>query len=110
MLKCEHIAMCVVCEQSRFNTLYTGILRCRNCGHVFSDLHMSDCELFKLYERRRTLRFLLDRCGFEVVYGRYCGFFRSVDNMAYNVLVLRHRMSAIYCLLKTGLTRLNVYP
>ena len=36
-----------------------------------------------------TLARLLERCGFEVIYNRHCGFFRSIGNVAYNILVLR---------------------
>ncbi len=39
---------------------------------------------------------LLDAHGFDVVYNRYCGFYRSIGNMAYNVLVLRQQKPALY--------------
>jgi SAM-dependent methyltransferase len=62
------------------------------------------------YFTRDSLRQLLDRIGFEVVYERYCGFYRSVDLVAYNLFVLRYRMPWIYRALKaTRLTNLNFY-
>jgi SAM-dependent methyltransferase len=39
---------------------------------------------------------LLDAHGFDVVYNRYCGFYRSIGNMAYNVLVLRQQKPQLY--------------
>ncbi len=62
------------------------------------------------YFSKRTLARLLDRCGFDAVYSRYCGFSRSVDNIAYNILVLRKQRQRLYDLLKkSGLTRLDFY-
>jgi SAM-dependent methyltransferase len=66
------------------------------------------------YFSRKTLGRLLDNCGFDVISSRHCGFYRSVDNIAYNILVLRKKHRALYSLLKrSGLTRwdcyLNVY-
>ncbi|MDQ1591052.1 MAG: hypothetical protein QOG71_1679 [Pyrinomonadaceae bacterium] len=48
------------------------------------------------YFSARTLAQLLDRYGFDVVYNRYCGFYRSIGNMAYNVLVLRQQKPQLY--------------
>jgi SAM-dependent methyltransferase len=66
------------------------------------------------YFSRRTLGRLLHDGGFDVISTRYCGFYRSLDNIAHNILVLRKKRRALYDLLKrSGLTRwhcyLNVY-
>jgi len=39
---------------------------------------------------------LLDAHGFDVIYNRYCGFYRSIGNMAYNILILRQQKPALY--------------
>ena len=33
---------------------------------------------------------MLDRFGFDVVYARHCGFYRSLRSMAYGVFVQKH--------------------
>ena len=43
------------------------------------------------YFSAATLTRLLDRYGFDVTYNRYCGFYRSLGNVAYNVFVLRQK-------------------
>jgi 2-polyprenyl-3-methyl-5-hydroxy-6-metoxy-1,4-benzoquinol methylase len=48
------------------------------------------------YFSRQSIAQLLDAHGFDVVYNRYCGFYRSIGNMAYNVLVLRQQKPALY--------------
>lgn len=52
------------------------------------------------YFSKKSLNRMLENYGFEVIYNRYCGFSRSVDNVAYNVLVLRHKSPKLYNLLK----------
>jgi len=52
------------------------------------------------YFSKKSLSRMLENYGFEVIYNRYCGFSRSVDNVAYNVLVLRHKGPKLYNLLK----------
>ena len=32
----------------------------------------------------------------KVIYNKYCGFYRSIDNIAYNILILRNRKKFIY--------------
>jgi SAM-dependent methyltransferase len=62
------------------------------------------------YFSRRTIALMLDRYGFDVIYNRYCGFYRSFDNVAHNVLLLRHNSPRLYRLLqRTGLTRHGFY-
>lgn len=62
------------------------------------------------YFSKRTLTKLLDRYGFDVIYNRYCGFYRSLDNIAYNILVLRKKWQKLYALLrKVRLTEFNLY-
>lgn len=62
------------------------------------------------YFTRTSLHRLLERHGFDVVYHRYAGFSRSVDNAAYNVLLLRWRLPWLYAAIKaTGLHRARFY-
>ena len=62
------------------------------------------------YFSKKTLTNLLDHYGFDVVYTRYCGFYRSIDNIAYNILVLRHEQPRLYKLLKQlKLTEFDFY-
>ena len=48
------------------------------------------------YFSTRTLTSMLDAYGFDVIYHRYCGFHRSVRNMAYIVLASRHNKRALF--------------
>ncbi len=48
------------------------------------------------YFSPKSIARLLDAHGFDVVYNRYCGFYRSIGNMAYNVLVLRQQKPQLY--------------
>ncbi|MFC1608437.1 class I SAM-dependent methyltransferase, partial [Candidatus Latescibacterota bacterium] len=43
---------CVVCRSTINEFLYEGIRKCTNCGHVFSDMQLSDEELFELYKKQ----------------------------------------------------------
>ena len=62
------------------------------------------------YFSAATLTRLLERCGFEVVYNRYCGFYRSVGNVAHNILVLRRQRPRLFRWLeRTGLTKFGFY-
>jgi len=48
------------------------------------------------YFSSKSIARLLDAHGFDLVYNRYCGFYRSIGNMAYNVLVLRQQKPQLY--------------
>lgn len=62
------------------------------------------------YFSKRSMEKLLSRYGFQVVYNKYCGFYRSIDNIAHNIFVLRKKKRVIYDLLKkSGLAKLNIY-
>lgn len=57
-----------------------------------------------------TLSKLLSRHGFDLLHSEHCGFYRSVDNIAYNIFVLRKKMPGLYHLLeRTGLMHLHFY-
>jgi 2-polyprenyl-3-methyl-5-hydroxy-6-metoxy-1,4-benzoquinol methylase len=62
------------------------------------------------YFSKKTLAKMLDQYGFDVVYQRHCGFYRSVDNIAYNIFVLRQKRPKLYEFLKRlKLTKLDFY-
>lgn len=62
------------------------------------------------YFTKGSLEKLLDRHGFDTLYNRYCGFYRSIDNVAYNLFILRYKMPWVYKLIKkSGLGRLKFY-
>jgi cyclopropane fatty-acyl-phospholipid synthase-like methyltransferase len=58
----------------------------------------------------KSLSQLLKDKGFKVVHTEHCGFYRSIDNIAYNIFVLRLKQKWIYNILKTlGITKINLY-
>lgn len=62
------------------------------------------------YFSAATLTRLLDRYGFDVIYNRYGGFYRSLGNVAYNVFVLRQQAPWVFRQIeRTGLTKLGFY-
>jgi SAM-dependent methyltransferase len=62
------------------------------------------------YFSRKTLETLLNRNGFEVIYNRYCGFYRSLDFTAYRILVLSKLSPGLYTYLsKWGLAQASFY-
>lgn len=48
----------------------------------------------------KSLAKMLNNYRFDVIYNRYCGFYRSVDNVAYNIFVLRQKQPRLYNLMK----------
>jgi len=62
------------------------------------------------YFSMKTLETLLNRNGFEVIYNRYCGFYRSLDFTAYRILVLSKLSPGLYTYLsKWGLAQASFY-
>jgi len=62
------------------------------------------------YFSAQTITQMLEKYGFSVIYNRYCGFYRSVENMVYNIFVLRKRQLRLYEWMKTfGITKGNLY-
>jgi SAM-dependent methyltransferase len=62
------------------------------------------------YFSQETLRRMLHTFDFDIISSGHCGFYRSVDNIAYNILVLRKKRPRLYDLLKrTGVTHLYCY-
>ena len=62
------------------------------------------------YFSQRTMAAMLDKYGFDVLYDRHCGFYRSVDGMAWGVLALRAGMPSLHRLLqRLGLLRWDLY-
>jgi len=57
-----------------------------------------------------TIGKLLKKYNFDVFYCRYCGFYRSIDNIAHNIFVLRHQNQKLYdWLRKWKLTQFYCY-
>jgi SAM-dependent methyltransferase len=48
------------------------------------------------YFSRATIARLLDTYGFDIVYDRYTGFYRSASQVAYIILALRHKRPALF--------------
>lgn len=62
------------------------------------------------YFSRRTISLLLNKYGFEPIQNRYCGFFRSIDNVAYNLFVLRQKRPKLYKIIqRSGFGRIDFY-
>jgi len=57
-----------------------------------------------------TLARLLNRYGFDVTYNRYCGFYRSLGNVAYNIFVLRQKKPWLFRQIeRSRLTKFGFY-
>ena len=62
------------------------------------------------YFSKKTLTLLLKKEGFEVLYFGYPGFYRSLDNIFYNIFVLRLGQTWIYKIIKfLKLDKLSIY-
>jgi predicted TPR repeat methyltransferase len=62
------------------------------------------------YFSKKTLTRLLNEYGFEVVYNRYCGFYRSIGQVAYNLLVHRKQKPGLFRLVeRAGVQKLGFY-
>jgi len=62
------------------------------------------------YFSRRTIAAMLDKYGFDILYDRYCGFYRSVDGMAWGILALRAGVPSLHRLLRRmGLLQWDLY-
>jgi predicted TPR repeat methyltransferase len=62
------------------------------------------------YFSKRTIERLLEQNQFEVVSNRYCGFYRSVDNISYNLFVLRSGIPSLHrAISRVGLGRQSLY-
>ena len=62
------------------------------------------------YFSQKSLAQMLNNYGFDVVYSRHCGFYRSLDNVAYNILVLRWRQPKLYEMMKRlKITKIDFY-
>ena len=40
---------CIVCESKQNKEIYSGILRCGDCGYIFADLNLDQKEFERLY-------------------------------------------------------------
>lgn len=62
------------------------------------------------YFSPETLKHMLANYGFEVLYNRYCGFYRSTETIAYVILVLRQQRPKLFERLKrSGLLKFDLY-
>ena len=41
---------CVICKSTQNKIIYPGIVKCKNCSHIFADLELSDKEYNSLYD------------------------------------------------------------
>jgi len=62
------------------------------------------------YFSKTTLTRLLNNYGFEVVYNEYCGFYRSIGQVAYNILAHRNQQPGLFRFVeKLGVKNLGFY-
>lgn len=43
---------CILCYGGNYRSLYPGILKCVDCGHVFADVDVTDQDMVKIYSER----------------------------------------------------------
>ena len=62
------------------------------------------------YFSMKNITQLLKKNGYKIIYKKHCGFYRSLDNMFYNIFVLRLNFPLIYKLVKIlKIHRLSLY-
>ena len=95
-----------------------GGMICITTGNIDSSLAKRKKERWRLihppthlyYFSTETLTKLLERHGYEVVHVESCGTYRSLDNVLYNILVLRRNWPRLYKFFKmTYITYLGFY-
>jgi hypothetical protein len=53
---------------------------------------------------------MLEKYGYEVIYNRYCGLYRSLNNIVWTVVEMRGRVPGLYrAMKKTGILDWSVY-
>jgi hypothetical protein len=111
-LRCPHLFIEKIAAKTERGALLaftTG-----DVGSLNARLRKSEWRLFMPchlhYFSGKTLSMLLNDYSFDVIYNRHCGFYRSFDNVAHNILLLRHNRAGLYHLLRrSGVTRFGFY-
>ena len=95
-----------------------GALLCITTGDISSVTAKIRKEKWRLiiipehlhYFSSKTLGQLLTTYGFEIIYNRYCGFYRSIDYTFNSLSVLKNRMEWVYKLIEaTGIGKYSFY-
>lgn len=94
----EKMAQCT--EPGSIVSLTTGDIQSMNARFRKEKWRLIHPPTHLHYFSKKSLSFLLEQNGFEVLYNKYCGFYRSIDNIAYNIFVLRKKRESVYRLLK----------
>lgn len=62
------------------------------------------------YFSRDTMARMLDNYGFDVIYHKYCGFYRSTESIAHGILVLRKQRPKLFERLNSaGVLKFDIY-
>jgi SAM-dependent methyltransferase len=62
------------------------------------------------YFSRKTIAAMLEKYGYEVIYSRYCGLYRSLNNIVWTVIEAKGRVPGLYGTLKrAGLLDWSIY-